>query len=80
MSDYADGSKTKTTNWQPFASAMAASIVYHMFKYPDVIQQWPHYTKLVQGETSTAGIVYSKNDFSRIIMGNQILKIWGKNN
>ena len=43
VSDYADGSKTKTTSWQPFASAMAASVVYHMFKYPDVIQQWPHY-------------------------------------
>ena len=24
---------------------MAASVVYNMFKYPDVIKDWPHYKK-----------------------------------
>lgn len=43
VSDFADGSKTATEDWQPFASVMAASLVRHMFKYPDVINQWPHY-------------------------------------
>jgi hypothetical protein len=32
VSDRADGSKQKTEGWQPFASAMAASLVHHMFK------------------------------------------------
>ena len=40
-----DRNKSETEDWQPFASAMAASVVHNMFKYPDVIQQWPHYAK-----------------------------------
>ena len=43
MSDFGDGSKSVTEDWQPFASVMAASVVHNMFKYPDVIKQWPHY-------------------------------------
>ncbi|CAB4005833.1 5 -methylthioadenosine S-adenosylhomocysteine nucleosidase-like isoform X16 [Paramuricea clavata] len=42
VSDFADGSKEKTKLWQPFASAMAASVVY-MFKYPVVLKDWRHY-------------------------------------
>jgi hypothetical protein len=68
VSDFADGTKKATESWQPFASAMAASVVYNMFQYPDVIQQWPHYTNTVQGATSTAGNNYSKKDSSRIQM------------
>ena len=45
VSDYADGKKKVTADWQPFASTMAASVVYNMFKYPDVIKHWPHYQK-----------------------------------
>ena len=41
VSDFADGEKTKL--WQPFASAMAASVVYNMFKYPVVPEDWRHY-------------------------------------
>ena len=43
VSDFADGSKSSTEPWQPFSSAMAASVVYNMFKYPVLIQHWPHY-------------------------------------
>ncbi|CAB4030692.1 5 -methylthioadenosine S-adenosylhomocysteine nucleosidase-like isoform X16 [Paramuricea clavata] len=43
VSDFADGSKEKTKLWQPFASAMAASVVYNMFKYPVVLKDWRHY-------------------------------------
>jgi nucleoside phosphorylase len=43
VSDFADGSKEKTKHWQPFSSAMAASVVYNMFKYPVVLEDWPHY-------------------------------------
>ena len=47
VSDYANGSKNATgdRDWQPFASAMAASVVYNMFKYPDVLKHWPNYQK-----------------------------------
>jgi hypothetical protein len=45
VSDFADGSKQGTGDWQPFASTMAASVVYNMFKYSDVIKHWPHYQK-----------------------------------
>jgi hypothetical protein len=55
VSDFADGNKSATKDWQPFASAMAASVVHNMFKYPDVIRQWPHYKKPVQRAASTAG-------------------------
>ena len=44
VSDFADGSKTATNDWQQFASAMAASVFHNMFKYPAVLQNWPHYT------------------------------------
>lgn len=40
VSDYGDGSKQKTEKWQPFASAMAASVVHHMFKDPRVLNGW----------------------------------------
>jgi hypothetical protein len=45
VSNFADGSKKSTEKWQQFATAMAASVVHNMFKYPDVIKQWPHYKK-----------------------------------
>jgi hypothetical protein len=43
VSDFADGSKGKTKLWQPFSSAMAASVVYNMFQYPVVLKDWRHY-------------------------------------
>ncbi|CAB3979785.1 5 -methylthioadenosine S-adenosylhomocysteine nucleosidase [Paramuricea clavata] len=43
VSDFADGSKEKTKLWQPFASAIAASVVYNMFQYPVVLKDWRHY-------------------------------------
>ena len=55
VSDFADGSKTATGDWQPFASAMAASVVHNMFKYSDVTERWPHYKKTAPTATSTAG-------------------------
>ncbi|CAB4010928.1 5 -methylthioadenosine S-adenosylhomocysteine nucleosidase-like isoform X16 [Paramuricea clavata] len=45
VSDFGDGSNSETKDWQPFASVMAASVVHNMFKYSDVIKQWPHYSK-----------------------------------
>jgi hypothetical protein len=42
VSDFADGSKSVTKEWQPFASVMAVSLVHNMFKHADVIKQWPH--------------------------------------
>jgi hypothetical protein len=42
VSDYAEH-KDGTERWQPFAGAMAASVVYSMFKNPGVLADWPNY-------------------------------------
>lgn len=43
ISDYADGSKSKTEAWQPFASVMAASVVANILKVPGILKDWQHY-------------------------------------
>ena len=43
VSDYADGSKSKTQAWRPFASAMAASVVANILKVPGLLKDWQHY-------------------------------------
>ncbi|XP_028392367.1 uncharacterized protein LOC114516940 isoform X1 [Dendronephthya gigantea] len=54
VSDFADGSKRATEDWQPFSSTMAASLVYNMFKSPDVTRYWPHYQKTEVAVTRTS--------------------------
>ena len=41
VSDFVD-SEDMTEPWQRFSSTMAASVVYNMFKYPVVLEDWPH--------------------------------------
>lgn len=62
VSGYADGSEEKTKNWRGVASVMAASVVYHMFKYPDVIKDWPHleHTKHEKGIYSVLNINFKR--------------------
>ena len=43
VSDYADGKKSDTNSWRPFASLMAASLTAHILSDPIVFQSWPHY-------------------------------------
>lgn len=43
ISDYADGSKSKTQAWRPFASVMAASVVDNILKVPGLLKDWQHY-------------------------------------
>ena len=43
ISDYADGSKSETQAWRPFASAMAASVVDNILKVPGLLKDWQHY-------------------------------------
>ena len=43
ISGYADGTKSKTENWQPFASVMAASVVNNIFREPGILDGWRHY-------------------------------------
>ena len=43
ISDYADGSKSKTQAWRPFASVMAASVVANILKVPGLLKDWQHY-------------------------------------
>jgi hypothetical protein len=52
VSDFADGKKV-TENWQAFSSAMAASVVYNMFKHAVAIKHWPRY--LYKEPETTAG-------------------------
>jgi hypothetical protein len=35
------GSENMTKLWQSFASTMAVSVVYNIFKYPVVLEDWP---------------------------------------
>ena len=48
ISDYADGTKSSTDNWRPFASFMAASVVANILKGPGVLTGWEHYKGMSQ--------------------------------
>ncbi|PFX25968.1 uncharacterized protein LOC111329614 [Stylophora pistillata] len=45
VSDFAGscGGKSSTDSWRPFASVMAASVVFHMLNDTVVFEDWPHY-------------------------------------
>ena len=43
--DYADGTESTTESWSPFASVMAASVVAHILRDPNVFRTWPHHQK-----------------------------------
>ena len=43
IADYADGAESTTESWTPFASVMAASVVKHILRDPNVFRTWPHY-------------------------------------
>ena len=59
VSNFADGSKDVSKDWQPFSSAMAASVVYNMFKHPVVLKDWYRHkeTKDAQGSYSFRGFL-----------------------
>ena len=39
IADFAD----QSTSWQSFASAMAASVVFHFLSDANIFSDWPHY-------------------------------------
>ena len=43
IADYADGAESTTDSWSPFAGVMAASVVAHILRDPNVFRTWPHY-------------------------------------
>ena len=43
VSDFADGKKSETNSWRPFASLMAASLVAHILKNPIIFENWGHF-------------------------------------
>ena len=47
VSDFADGSKDLTEQWQKFSSVMAASVVHNIFKQ-GVMKDWPRSSKEVK--------------------------------
>ena len=46
ISDYADGTKDSTSNWRPYASVMAASLVAHVLRQPSIFKDWPRHIAL----------------------------------
>ena len=48
VSDFADGSKDSTEQWQKFSSVMAASVVHNIFKQEGVMKDWPRSSKEVK--------------------------------
>ena len=53
ISYYVDGSKPRTQKWECFGSAMAASIVNHILKEPDILNDWPHYQGMNRSDPQT---------------------------
>ncbi|XP_022778276.1 uncharacterized protein LOC111319800 isoform X2 [Stylophora pistillata] len=43
ISNYVDGTASFTEKWEPFASAMAASVVNNILRTPVVFKEWAHY-------------------------------------
>ena len=43
VSDFADGRKSDTDPWRPFASVMAASVMAHILSDPTVFKNWENY-------------------------------------
>lgn len=43
IADFADGKGSTTTPWEPFASVMAASVVFNFLSDANVFREWPHY-------------------------------------
>ena len=43
VSDFADGTKSETNSWRPFAGLMAASLVAYILKNPIIFEDWGHY-------------------------------------
>ena len=43
VSDFADGRKSDTNAWRPFASVMAASVTAHILSDPNAFKNLDHY-------------------------------------
>ena len=43
VSDFADGTKSATDAWKPFASVMAASLTAHILSDPSAFEDLAHY-------------------------------------
>ena len=95
ISDYADGSKSKTQAWRPFASVMAASVVANILKVPGLLKDWQHYKGVnhkQEGKLHSCSVpgffsfnFIDKNDKISLLLSNnylnksQILKETSKN-
>ena len=44
VSDFADGKKSATDAWRPFASVMAASLTAHILSNPTTFEGLAHYS------------------------------------
>ena len=59
VSDHADGRKSKSDSWKPFASLMAASLTAHILSNATVFQNWPHYESEFTSHTMSVFPMFS---------------------
>ncbi|XP_022808217.1 nucleotide-binding oligomerization domain-containing protein 2-like [Stylophora pistillata] len=52
IADFADGTDIRSS-WKGFASAMAASVVFHLLSDPSVFKDWPHYKENIRSGFET---------------------------
>ena len=64
VSDFADGKKSNTDDWRPFASLMAASLAVHLLSNSVVYEDWSHYNGGKSSLPSSSGeIIENRGSF-----------------
>jgi hypothetical protein len=63
VSDLAGESEEVTEPWKRFSSAMAASVVHNIFKYPLLLEGWRRYREAEDTNGSYSSIPGMKLDF-----------------
>lgn len=77
VSDYADGNKSKTEEWQPVASVMAASVVANMLKFPGVLKDWEHYRGLKHPPSGSSSALGMAGKVNAVLTGAVIVLLIG---
>ena len=76
VSDFADGKKSNTDDWRPFASLMAASLAVHLLSNSVVYEDWSHYNGGKSSLPSSSGeIIENRGSF---VAGLSIPFLFGK--
>ncbi|CAB4023869.1 Hypothetical predicted protein, partial [Paramuricea clavata] len=57
------GSEDMTEPWQSFATAMAVSVIYNMFKYSIVLRYWPRNKETQDAKVPDAAMAVDSSTF-----------------